>query len=142
MGEIVNFTFGADCRQFKQELEAMRKNCQIFIDTVGNGFAALGLDSVLDLFGKLSAAVSKLGSMFSSCMKEAAALENVGTRLGVMLNNANASWTTSSKAVPWLPSNAATAGPSCPRTAPPAWKSSQNATFSGVRRILCYMLHH
>ena len=90
MGEIVNFTFGADGRLFKQELDIMRKNSQIFIDTVGNGFAALGLDSVLDLFGKLSAAVSKLGSMFPSCMKEAAALENVGTRLGVMLNNATA----------------------------------------------------
>ena len=34
------------------------------------------------------------------------------------------------KAVPWLPSNAVTAGSSCLRTAPPAWKSSPNATYS------------
>lgn len=131
MSELLKFTFGADGRQFKQELEAMRKNSQIVIDTVGNGFAALGLDSVLDLFGKLSAAVSNLGSMFSSCMKEAAALKNVGTRLGVMLNNATASWSTSSKAAPWSPSNAPTAGPLCPRIAPPAWKYSLNAHLLG-----------
>ena len=47
MSEIVNFVFGADGRLFKQELDIMRKNSQIFLDTVGNGFAALGLDSVL-----------------------------------------------------------------------------------------------
>ncbi|MBR5185319.1 MAG: phage tail tape measure protein, partial [Akkermansia sp.] len=51
---------------------------------------AMGMEAVLGLFGKLRNVVGQLGQMFSSCMREAAALEEVGTRLGVMLNDAAA----------------------------------------------------
>ena len=90
MGEIVNFRFGADSSQVNQSLAIVRQNVDNLSEGIVKGFSVMGMDAVLGLFGKLRDVVGQLGQMFSSCMREAAALEEVGTRLGVMLNDAAA----------------------------------------------------
>lgn len=84
MSDIVDFKFTADSSGVSLALKQVRGDLQ----ELSSADFAMGMEAVLGLFGKLKDAVVQLGQVFSSCMREAAALEEVGTRLGVMLNDA------------------------------------------------------
>lgn len=86
MSDSVDFKFNADSSGVSMALRHIRDDLQ----ELSTADFAMGMEAVLGLFGKLRDVVGQLGQMFSSCMREAAALEEVGTRLGVMLNNAAA----------------------------------------------------
>lgn len=84
MSDSVDFKFNADSSGVSMALRHIRDDLQ----ELSTADFAMGLDAVLSLFDKLRGAVGQLGQMFSACTQAAAELEAVGTRLGVMLNDA------------------------------------------------------
>ena len=83
----IKFIFKADGTEVNNLLAEFKQNAEAVGPAFENGFGAMGMGAVLDLFDRLKSAVGQLGEMFSSCMREALDFENVATRLGVMLND-------------------------------------------------------
>ena len=79
----IDFKFRADASGVTDALKEVNESMQ----ELSAADFAMGLEAVLGLFGKLKGAVGELGQMFSACT-QAAELEAVGARLGVMLNDA------------------------------------------------------
>lgn len=80
----IDFKFRADASGVTVALKEVNESLQ----ELSAADFAMGLEAVLGLFGKLKGAVGELRQMFSACTQAAAELEAVGTRLGVMLNDA------------------------------------------------------
>ena len=83
----IKFIFKADGTEVNNLLAEFKQNAEAVGPAFEKGFVAMGMGAVLELFDRLKSAVGQLGEMFSSCMREAIDIENVATRLGVMLND-------------------------------------------------------
>ena len=86
----IKFIFKADGTEVNNLLAEFKQNAEAVGPAFEKGFGAMGMGAVLELFDRLKSAVGQLGEMFSSCMREAIDIENVATRLGVMLNDSAA----------------------------------------------------